>query len=129
MNAFAIVCAAMFGLSALILDAIGAHALKHWLPSGSDVNQVVASWQNATRVQTVHALFLMGLVALLDRLHPFFFKASVLLTVVGVLFFSGSIYVKHLCALESVTRIAPYGGVMLMLAWVCLAIGFLLPRN
>lgn len=109
-----VIIAALFGFSSLALGAIGAHALGN-----------PASWQSAVHTQTSHALLLLALVALHDKLHPRAFTLASVLVIVGAFLFSGSIYVKTLLEIENATKLAPYGGTMLMLAWLCVAAGAL----
>ena len=112
-----ILLAAVFlGITAIILGAFGAHALKKVL----SVEQL-QSFEVGVRYQMYHALFLLfiGSFAFLnekERLLIFW------LTILGVLFFSGSIY---LLATNGITNlktkflgpVTPVGGLLLILAW------------
>jgi uncharacterized membrane protein YgdD (TMEM256/DUF423 family) len=112
-----ILLAAVFlGITAIILGAFGAHALKKVL----SVEQL-QSFEVGIRYQMYHALFLLfiGSFAFLnekERLLIFW------LTILGVLFFSGSIY---LLATNGITNlktkflgpVTPVGGLLLILAW------------
>lgn len=109
-----IVIASLFGFSSLLMGAIGAHVLHN-----------PPSWQSAVHTQTIHALFLIGLAALREHLLRWAFAISCALAICGVVLFSGSIYVKVLLELENGTKLAPYGGSMLMLAWLCMGVGAL----
>jgi len=108
--------AAFLGITAIILGAFGAHALKKVL----SVEQL-QSFEVGVRYQMYHALFLLfiGVFAFLnekERLLIFW------LTILGVLFFSGSIY---LLATNGITNlktkflgpVTPVGGLLLILAW------------
>ena len=111
--------AAFLGVTAIILGAFGAHALKKVL----SVEQLT-TFEVGVRYQMYHALFLLfvGTFAFLgekERSIVFY------LTIVGVLFFSGSIY---LLATNTITNlktkflgpITPIGGLFLVSAWVYL---------
>ena len=112
-----ILLAAVFlGITAIILGAFGAHALKKVL----SVEQL-QSFEVGVRYQMYHALFLLfiGVFAFLnekERLLIFW------LTILGVLFFSGSIY---LLATNGITNlktkflgpVTPLGGLLLISAW------------
>lgn len=131
MNAFSkilIVIASLLGVKGLILDAIGAHALSNWLSGNPAAQSMIASWQTAVRTQLLHALFLIVLVALGDKIEAPWKIASAFCIVVGLMLFSGSIYIKTLTTLESATRVAPTGGVLLMLGWLVLGLGALLKK-
>ena len=108
--------AAILGVTAIILGAFGAHALKKVL----SVEQL-ATFEVGVRYQMYHALFLLfiGTFAFLDekeRMIIFW------LTISGVLLFSGSIY---LLATNGITNmktkflgpITPIGGFLLISAW------------
>ncbi|MBP6039415.1 MAG: DUF423 domain-containing protein [Flavobacterium sp.] len=108
--------AAMLGITAIILGAFGAHALKKVLTETQ-----LQSFEIGVRYQMYHAFFLLfiGIFTFLnekERLVIFW------LTLTGVLFFSGSIY---LLATNGITNlktkwlgpITPIGGVLLISAW------------
>ncbi|UGS21329.1 DUF423 domain-containing protein [Flavobacterium cyclinae] len=108
--------AAVLGITAIVLGAFGAHGLKKVL----SVEQLT-TFEVGVRYQMYHALFLLfiGSFAFLgekERMIIFY------LTITGVLFFSGSIY---LLATNGITNlktkflgpITPIGGLLLILAW------------
>ena len=111
--------AAILGVTAIILGAFGAHALKKTL----SVEQLV-TFEVGVRYQMYHALFLLfvGTFAFLGEKER---SIIFYLTIVGVLFFSGSIY---LLATNTITNlktkflgpITPIGGLFLVSAWVYL---------
>ena len=111
--------AAFLGVTAIILGAFGAHALKKLL----SVEQLV-TFEVGVRYQMYHALFLLfvGTFAFLGEKER---SIIFYLTIVGVLFFSGSIY---LLATNTITNlktkflgpITPIGGLFLVSAWVYL---------
>jgi uncharacterized membrane protein YgdD (TMEM256/DUF423 family) len=111
-----ILTAIFLGLTAIILGAFGAHALKKALTEAQ-----LQSFEVGVRYQMYHALFLLfiGVFTFLnekERLIIFW------LTISGVLFFSGSIY---LLATNGITNlktkwlgpITPIGGLLLISAW------------
>ena len=92
-----ILLAAVFlGVTAIILGAFGAHALKKVLT----ITQL-QSFEIGVRYQMYHALFLLfiGTFTFLNEKERF---VIFLLTILGVLFFSGSIY---LLATNSLTNL------------------------
>ena len=111
--------AAFLGVTAIILGAFGAHALKKTL----SVEQLV-TFEVGVRYQMYHALFLLfvGTFAFLGEKER---SIIFYLTIVGVLFFSGSIY---LLATNTITNlktkflgpVTPIGGLFLVSAWVYL---------
>ena len=111
--------AAFLGVTAIILGAFGAHALKKVL----SVEQLT-TFEVGVRYQMYHALFLLfiGTFTFLGEKER---SIIFYLTIVGVLFFSGSIY---LLATNTITNlktkflgpVTPIGGLFLVSAWVYL---------
>lgn len=124
MNRKIILVAAVLGVIAIILGAFGAHALKEVL----NENQIV-SFETGVRYQFYHALFLLFLgttVLLSDKTK----KIILILVLVGVLFFSGSIYLLATNDLTSIDfkflgPITPIGGLLLISAWSALFLNIL----
>lgn len=108
--------AALMGMTAIILGAFGAHALKKQL----SVEQL-SSFETGVKYQMYHALFLLflGLNTLLDEKAK---KMVFQLVIFGVIFFSGSIYLLTTKVTTGVDFkfigiVTPIGGVLLVMAW------------
>ncbi len=105
--------AALLGASAVILGALGSHALP-----------VVdsARFRLANTYHLVHALALLGLCALgaARTFSPALHLAAVLLAL-GTVLFCGGVYAVALGA-APMARIAPVGGGLLILGWLVLAL-------
>lgn len=119
-----IITALLLGVTSIILGAFGAHSLKRHLTEES-----LASFEVGVRYQMYHALFLLFL-ALIENLSDKVRKMVFWSILTGVFFFSGSIYVlatKSITSIDigSFALITPLGGLLLMLGWVLLLIGFL----
>lgn len=112
--------AALIGAIAVILGAFGAHGLKNVVsPSQVDTFEI------GVRYQMYHALFLMfvGLCGVFSDKNK---KLLTILTLIGIVFFSGSIYLltfKDLIdiKLSVIGPITPIGGVFLISAWLVAA--------
>ena len=118
--------AAVFGIIAIIFGAFGAHALKKVL----SIEQL-SSFETGVRYQMYHALFLLYISAtpLLNQKTK---KIIYNLTLLGVIFFSGSIYFLATKSLTSIdfkvfAFITPIGGLFLICAWLMLFIDLLRP--
>jgi len=109
----------ILGMTAIILGAFGAHALKKVLTA-----EELITFETGVKYQMYHALFLLflGMTSLVnEKVKKSIFK----LIVVGVVFFSGSIYVL---ATRTITGIdfrplgivTPIGGALLILGWIAL---------
>ncbi|AWG24950.1 DUF423 domain-containing protein [Flavobacterium kingsejongi] len=111
-----IATAAVLGLTAIILGAFGAHALKKVLT----VEELV-TFETGVRYQVYHALFLLfvGTTALVTDKAK---KTMFWLTTAGVILFSGSIYLLATDRLMGIELkvlgpITPIGGFLLIMAW------------
>jgi uncharacterized membrane protein YgdD (TMEM256/DUF423 family) len=107
--------AALLLALATLIGAVGAHALRERL--SADQYDVL---QTALHYQFFHALGLLGLGLLLDRLPLRTLQAAGWLLFAGVLFFCGSLYLLLAGAPRLVGVLTPIGGLALIAAW-CLA--------
>lgn len=116
-----LILASLFGLSAVILGAFGAHALKEILTTDE-----LMSFETAVRYQMYHALVLL-FIAIFDGFTAKQKKIINTFFYVGVLFFSGSIYIIQLTSVtaKSIWFITPLGGLFLIGGWLVMIIVFL----
>ncbi len=123
-----LITAVFFGMFAIILGAFGAHALKKVLTP-----EQLVTFETGVKYQMYHALFLLfvGTTTFVsEKVKPFIFW----LTAIGVLFFSGSIY---LLATKNVSNIdfkflgilTPFGGLLLIVAWFWLFIDLMRKKS
>lgn len=105
------------GFLAVLFGAFGAHALKETLTI-SEMN----SFNTAVQYQMFHVLVLLFVnVATLfsekqkNKLSLIFF--------IGILFFSGSIYLIYLAgiSLKHLWFVTPFGGLFLLIGWLLMA--------
>ena len=111
--------ASLLGMIAIILGAFGAHALKKVL-SIEQLN----TFETGVKYQMYHALFLL-FVGTTSALSDKAKKAILSLVIVGVLFFSGSIYLLATNDLTSfdfkvIGFVTPIGGLLLISSWIWL---------
>ncbi|WP_339837122.1 DUF423 domain-containing protein [uncultured Flavobacterium sp.] len=111
--------ALILGALAIVLGAFGAHGLKKFL-----VIDQLNSFEVGVRYQMYHALFLLFVAQanfITDKQKMIVF----LLTLIGIVLFSGSIY---LLATSTITNIkakfigplTPIGGLLLISSWIYL---------
>ncbi|MBD2663101.1 hypothetical protein B6N60_00647 [Richelia sinica FACHB-800] len=119
MTQFFLSVAAIFGGLSVAAGAFGAHALRDKLSERS-----LEIFDTGARYQMYHALALFFVAILLSRLEspPLTLIASGWLFIIGVLIFSGSLYVISLTGVRSWGAIAPLGGIAFMIGWGALAI-------
>ena len=108
--------AAFMGMTAIILGAFGAHALKKQL----SIEQL-GSFEIGVKYQIYHALFLLFL-SMNTFLNEKVKKAVFQLVIFGVFFFSGSIYLLTTKAITGVDFkfigiVTPIGGAFLIVGW------------
>jgi uncharacterized membrane protein YgdD (TMEM256/DUF423 family) len=113
-NSRAMRIAAVMGLLAVALGAFGAHALKQVLaenPNGT------ALWEKAVFYHFVHAvmLFILATRKPLRRVSWFAF-------LIGIILFSGSLYLYAVTSVKWLVALTPFGGVSFMVGWICLII-------
>lgn len=112
-NHLAIRLAAITGFLAVALGAFGAHALREILSEHGRV----ATWETAVLYHFVHAL-MMFLLANQPRLK----SGPYLCFLVGILIFSGSLYVLCVTGIRWLGAITPLGGLAFLAGWLWLAI-------
>lgn len=113
--------ATILGFLSVILGAFGAHALKKVLTE----TQLI-SFETGVRYQMYHAFFLLA-VASIPLLKDKQKNTLFILTVLGTLFFSGSIYLLSIqelinMKLSFLGPITPIGGSLLIVSWFLLFI-------
>jgi uncharacterized membrane protein YgdD (TMEM256/DUF423 family) len=128
MNRTILLTAAILGVTSIIFGAFGAHGLKALISPES-----VQTFETGVRYQMYHALFLLFVgsttyISVKSKTKIFY------LVVVGVLFFSGSIYGLSTNVLtgfdfKTIGIITPVGGLLLIVAWVLVFIDFLKKQN
>lgn len=106
---------------AVVLGAMGAHALERQLDPGQ-----LDAFQTGVRYHLYHALGLLIIASVYDRLRFRRVRVAVQSLLLGLLFFSGSIYALTLGYLLD-TQLAAYiwwvtptGGLLLIAGWCIL---------
>lgn len=118
-SAIYLVIAAFYGLTAVVLGALGTHALG--LQMGS---QQASLFQHAFIYQLIHALLLIWIVTQ-DGQGPWLRYAALAVSL-GVLLFCGGLYVLVFWGKTTFSWVTPVGGSLIILAWLNLVIhGFL----
>ena len=123
-----IVTAAVFGMLSVIIGAWAAHGIQNFIPD-SDVlkSNKISSFKTGVRYQFFHTILILILGIIPKDKFTKHLNLAFLFTVIGVVLFSGSIY---LLALKSqiglnyfgkvLGPITPIGGLTLILAWAML---------
>ena len=112
--------ATILGLTALFFGAYATHGLRQLISNDS-----FESFQTGIRYQLYHALFLF-IIGILPILNLFQRKIIFYLVLIGVILFSGSIYLLSTNSLTNTDFISlgiltPVGGLALIFGWIILA--------
>lgn len=114
-NRMLFVGAAFAGLG-VAAGAFGAHMLKPILDA-----TMLGVFETAVRYQMYHALALCVVAGVGERRPTLRIAPVGWLFLIGVLLFSGSLYLLSLTAVQWVGALTPLGGVALMAGWSLLA--------
>jgi len=112
-----LILAGLLGASAVALAALGTHAFSDLL-----VGPAAARFDIALRLHLAHAPALLALALAMSRLRPRWWSAACALMVLGLLLFCGGLYLAALGIGEWLLPMVPFGGSMLILAWMVLTL-------
>jgi len=104
---------------AVAIGAFGAHGLKPFLSP-----EMSAVFETGVRYHMYHSLgVLISGWAWISWKHPLF-RYAALAFILGILFFSGSLYVLSLTEVRWFGAITPIGGLLFLMGWGFLGVGF-----
>jgi len=112
------VAGALLAALATIAGAFGAHALK-----GSLTPVALAAFETAVRYQFFHALALLVIAVLLERPRHAAVAGAAWTMLLGIVFFSGSLYLLTLTPMRWPGPFTPVGGLCFVIGWLALAWG------
>lgn len=110
---------ALYGLTAVVLAAMGAHVLP------ADNATAQSLWATALQMHIFHAAVLLALAALAAYRGSSVLRWSGFMMALGVLFFSGTLYLRAAGLDLLPGPLTPAGGIVLMSGWVLLIMGLL----
>lgn len=107
-----------FGFLAVIAGSWAAHGLEKFV----DEAKLIANFKTGAEYQMYHALALLAVAYVAGR-HP---SKLVMLAgwsfVIGIILFSGSLYIYALTAVKAWGAVTPFGGLGFLVGWLLLAI-------
>ncbi|MDT0559664.1 DUF423 domain-containing protein [Ichthyenterobacterium sp. W332] len=123
MNKSVLITACVLGALSIILGAFAAHGLKKSISAES-----MSIFETGVKYQMYHALFLLC-VGSSSYVIASYQKTIMYLVIIGVVFFSGSLYglgTNNLTNFnfKKIGFITPIGGLLLIAAWITLLINF-----
>lgn len=101
---------------AIAAGAFGAHALKTYLSP-----DMLMVWQTAVQYQMLHGLALLALANLITRWDAKKIRFSAIGMILGIVLFSGSLYLLAYTGIRVLGAVTPFGGVAFLVAWAYLA--------
>ena len=114
----------ILGAIAVGLGAFGAHSLKSVLPA-----EKLVTYNIGITYQFYHTIVLL-FISILVYINPqLWFKRAAIFFVIGIVFFSGSLYLlaaRDIIGLNNykwIGPLTPIGGVLFILGWISLGIG------
>ncbi len=112
-----ITLASLSGMLAVTFGAFGAHALRSRLDEHAQ-----SVFQTAVQYHFYHSLALLAVgVIALSQPQTALLRSSGYLFVVGIVVFSGSLYLLSMSGLRWLGAITPLGGLAFIAGWGCLA--------
>ncbi|MEE1921716.1 DUF423 domain-containing protein [Pseudomonas sp. 148P] len=109
--------AAFFGFTGVALGAFAAHGLKARLSA-----EYLAVFHTGVTYQLIHALALFGVAILSVHLPGRLVTWAGSLFILGILLFSGSLYILTLSGIGKLGMITPLGGTAFLAGWLCLGL-------
>lgn len=107
--------AAFFGFTGVGLGAFAAHGLKDRLSSDYQ-----AVFHTGVNYQLVHALALLAVAVLSVQVPSRLVNAAGVMFCIGIVLFSGSLYLLTLSGVRVFGVITPFGGLAFLAGWACL---------
>jgi uncharacterized membrane protein YgdD (TMEM256/DUF423 family) len=109
---------AVLGFLGVAFGAFGAHGLRGRLSP-----EMLAVFETGVRYQTYHAFALLIVASAMGHLgHARLLVVAGWVFFAGVLLFSGSHYVLALTGVGILGAITPFGGLLFLIGWFCLAL-------
>jgi len=110
---------AILGGIGVALGAFGAHALKTMLTQTGRLE----TFELAVRYEFYHAFALLATGVIQQFIYSTFFKTAAIFFLAGSILFSGSLYLLCFTNNTLFAIATPFGGVLLILGWLFLAVG------
>lgn len=119
-NQTILISGAVFMALGVLLGAFGAHALKTILSP-----EMLAVYKTGVEYQFYHALGLLLIGMIGFQIKSKYLRWSGLFITIGIILFSGSLYVLTLSGIKAIGAITPIGGLSFVAGWIFLAIAII----
>ena len=108
---------AVAGFLGVALGAFGTHGLRSRLSP-----EMMGAFESAVRYQMYHALAILMVGLILGRLDGWMFRAAGWAFTLGIVLFSGSLYLLALTGVTILGAVTPLGGLAFLVGWGLLAV-------
>ncbi|WP_085506311.1 DUF423 domain-containing protein [Thalassobacillus devorans] len=105
------------GFLAVALGAFGAHGLE-----GKITEKALKTWEKAVTYQMFHTGALLAVGILMMKTQSGLLTGAGWLFFIGIVLFSGSLYVYAPTGIKALAMITPFGGLTFLVGWVLLGI-------
>jgi uncharacterized membrane protein YgdD (TMEM256/DUF423 family) len=109
--------AAFFGFTGVALGAFAAHGLKSRLSA-----EYLAIFHTGVTYQLVHTLALLAVALLATQISGRLMTLAGASFAIGILLFSGSLYLLTLTGVSKLGIVTPFGGLAFLVGWLCLGL-------
>jgi uncharacterized membrane protein YgdD (TMEM256/DUF423 family) len=107
------------GALSVMIGAFGAHALKPML----EANQRLETFETAVKYQFYHTLAIVLIGVLLDKYPIKLLEYSAIAMLIGIVIFSGSLYILSITGITKWGMVTPIGGLFMVIGWLLLLFG------
>lgn len=108
---------AISGALAVMLGAFGAHGLKDKLS-----DKMLTNYMTGVEYHFYHTFAILAVGLLAMHVQPGLLPFSGWAFVIGIILFSGSLYIMALTGITKLGAITPIGGLAFIIGWILLAI-------
>ncbi|TGL60972.1 DUF423 domain-containing protein [Leptospira sarikeiensis] len=115
-NSIPLFLSGLLGFLAVALGAFGAHGLKSLVTP-----DLLVIFETGARYHLIHAVVLLGLSLSGKLSESKSLRFGFWSIVIGILIFSGSLYILTLTGVRILGAVTPFGGVALLLGWASIA--------
>ena len=112
---FGLIAGSLLSMLSVILGAFGAHYLKNTLNDYS-----LSVFQTGVLYQFFHSIGILVLVLLSKSIDNLNLDLSIWFFTIGIILFSGSLYLLAITGIKWLGAITPIGGMFFILGWMFL---------
>lgn len=108
-----LVLGAINGFLTVALGAFGAHGLEEKISE-----KMLAIWEKAVNYQMFHTIAILVTGLALFKIDAGGLKVAGWFFMIGIILFSGSLYLYSTTGISKLAMITPFGGITFLIGWV-----------